>query len=182
MIGDPITPTASPTDGLRFAQLELAALDGMQDLVERAPKATRLLLALIRRLRPYTGGVVVIGRETMREIVGCSMPTLDRALKTLIDEGWVQRIRVGGAHAIAINHRVAWMGPRGEIQHAVFGATVVASRKEQDAIALDPPPMRTVPIVSAGEQVVTVGQGATPPRQSSLTGYEPALRADEEPN
>ena len=83
----------------------------------------------------------------MAEILNCSMPTVERALRILIGEGWVQRIKIGGAHALAINHRVAWVGQRGDIQHAVFGATVIASRSEQDAISLAPPPIRPIPVM-----------------------------------
>jgi hypothetical protein len=171
--GRPITQHA------HFAMVELAALEGLGGLIPRAPKAAQLLVSLIRHMSPGSGGVVVVSRETMREMLGCSMPTVERALRLLMDEGWVQRIRVGGAHALAINHRVAWIGDRGEIQHAVFGATVIASRSEQDAIALDPPPIRRVPIVRPGEDVLTVGRGEDPPSQQLLTGVEPvALQGD----
>jgi hypothetical protein len=171
--GRPITQHA------HFAMVELAALEGLGGLIPRAPKAAQLLVSLIRHMSPGSGGVVVVSRETMREILVCSMPTVERALRLLMDEGWVQRIRVGGAHALAINHRVAWIGDRGEIQHAVFGATVIASRSEQDAIALNPPPIRRVPIVRPGEDVLAVGQGEDPPSQQLLTGVEPvALTGD----
>ena len=149
-IGTPITRNN------RFTMVELSALEGLAGLIQNAPKAAELIVCLIRRMQPGSGGVVVAARETMREMLGCSMPTLDRALKVLITDGWVQRIKVGGAHALAINHRVAWVGPRGEIQHAVFGATVIASRSEQDNIALNPPPIRQVPILQAGEELIGV--------------------------
>ena len=111
------------------------------------PMGRRARLAFIERMEPGGGGVVVASRQTMREILGCSMPTVERALRTIINEGWAQRIRIGGANALAINARVAWVGPRGDLPQAVFSATVIASRAEQDAIALDPPPVRAVPFV-----------------------------------
>lgn len=164
----------------RFTMVELSALEGLAGLIQNAPKAAELIVILIRRMRPGSGGVVVASRETMREMLGCSMPTLDRALKVLITDGWVQRIKVGGAHALAINHRVAWVGPRGEIQHAVFGATVIASRSEQDQIALNPPPMRQVPILQAGEALIESGNGKEPPSQPLLDGVPPpAIVCDE---
>ena len=82
--------------------------------------AAELVLALIETMQPGAGGVVVVSRQTMAEILNCSMPTVERALRILIGEGWVQRIKIGGAHALAINHRVAWVGQRGDIQHAVL--------------------------------------------------------------
>jgi hypothetical protein len=166
--GEPIT------QNVHFAMIELAALEGLHGLMKSSPKAAELIVCLVRRMSPGSGGVVLASRETMRELLNCSMPTVDRALKVLIDGGWVQRIKVGGAHALAINSRVAWIGPRGELQHAVFGATVIASRSEQDAIALNPPPMRELPILQPGEMAVSVGEGSPPPSQR-LLGVEPPV-------
>lgn len=171
-MGRPITSNA------HFAMVELQALEGLSDLIQRAPRAAQLVTQLIRRMQPGSGGVVVCSRETMRELLNCSMPTVERALRVLIDEGWVQRMRIGGAHALAINHRVAWMGNRSQIQHAVFGATVIASRSEQDAIALEPPPMRMLPIIQQGEDVLPIGKGEKPPSQPVLDGMHPTLQAE----
>lgn len=168
-MGAPITQHA------HFAMVELAALEGLSELIQRAPKAAQLIVSLIRRMAPGSGGVVVASRETMRELLGCSMPTVERALRVLIEEGWVQRVRIGGAHALAINHRIAWVGQRGDIQHAVFGATVIASRSEQDALALNPPPARHIPIMQPGEALIAAGEGSEPPSQPLLEGLEPAI-------
>lgn len=171
-MGSPITGNN------HFAMVELKALEGLSDLINRAPKAAQLIVTLIRQLQGGNGGVVVCSRETMKELLGCSMPTVERALRLLIEEGWVQRIRIGGAHALAINHRVAWMGSRGEINHAVFGATVIASRSEQDAAALEPPPMRTMPVIRQGEDVIPIGDGEDPPIQTVLEGMHPTASID----
>ena len=160
---------------INYAMLEMRALEDLQELMHRAPRAAQLAVCLIRHMRPGSGGVVLASRETMRELLGCSMPTVERALRVLIQEGWVQRIKIGGAHALAINSRVAWVGPRGDIQHAVFEATVIAGRSEQDAVALNPPPARHLPIVQAGEQALPYGDGLPPPAQSLLAGVEPAV-------
>lgn len=165
MTGRPIT----------WAQIQLAALEDLRGLMRRAPKAAELLLALIERMRPGSGGVVVASRETMRELLGVSMPTVERALRVLVAEGWVQRMRIGSAHALAINDRVAWVGSRGDLPHAVFHATVIASRGEQDAMALNPPPARRVPMIDAGDQVLAVGPGLDPPSQPELEGLPPVV-------
>jgi DNA-binding transcriptional MocR family regulator len=141
--------------------------------------AAQLILALIERMEPGSGGVVVASRTTMGELIGASIATVRRALATLTEEGWVQRIRIGGVSALAINHRVAWVGSRADIQHAVFGATVIASRSEQDALSLSPPPTRHVPMLRPGEMPLMFGQ-ADPPSQPDLDGILPvvAMTAD----
>lgn len=157
----------------------MRAIEALQELMRDTPKAAELMLCLIRHMQPGSGGIVVVSRETMRELLGCSMPTVARALKVLIDGGWVQRMRIGSAHALAINDRVAWVGARGDMQHAVFSATVIASRSEQDAIALNPPERRTVPIIERGEQIIATGDGQPPPSQPELSGLPlPALERD----
>lgn len=171
--------TGKPITGrTHFAMVELEALEGLGNLIHRAPKAAQLIVTLIRRMQGGSAGVVVCSRETMRELLGCSMPTVERALRLLIEEGWVQRIRIGGAHALAINHRVAWIGDRKEIQHAVFGATVIASRSEQDKLALEPPPMRNLPVIQQGEEPIPIGDGSDPPSQTVLEGMHVAAAVD----
>ena len=92
-----------------------------------------------------------------------------------MNEGVVQRIRIGSAPALAINSRVAWVGPRGDLSHAVFSATVIASRAEQDAIALAPPQMRRIPTIRRGEEPLLDGPGQEPPSQPELAGILPLL-------
>jgi len=170
-MGQPITQSA------HFAMLELQALEGLADLIKRSPKAAELIVLLVRRLERGSGGVIVCSRQTMRELLGCSMPTAERALRLLIEEGWVHRIRIGGVSALAINHRVAWVGPRGDIQHAVFGATVIASRNEQDSLSLNPPPMKNIPIIENDEEeVLPIGSGLNPPSQEGLAGFHPTVK------
>ena len=45
---------------------------------------------------------------------------------------------------------------------------MIASRAEQDAIALDPPPVRAVPFVRRGEDPLPMGQGLDPPSEPEL--------------
>ena len=160
---------------ITWTQLSLAASEDLRGLIGREPKAAQLVLALIERMQPGAGGVVIASRTTMAEVIGASVPTVARALKVLMDEGWVQRIRIGGSPALAINHRVAWTGPRGEIQHAVFGATVIASRNEQDEMSLNPPAIRYIPTLQPGEMPLVQGPGLDPPSQPELDVIPPVV-------
>ena len=164
---------------ITWAQINLEAAEDLRGLMRRNSKAAELILALIERMVPGGGGVVVCSRETMRELLGCSMPTVERALRTIVTEGWAQRIRVGGAHALAINSRVAWVGPRGDLPHAVFAATVIASRSEQDAIALNPPPVRSIPTLRPGDEALPEGPGQKPPSQPDLPAIPPVVARSE---
>ena len=170
-----LTLKASQKTGrpVTWAQINLAACEDLRGLMRRQHVAAELMLALIEQMRPGGGGVIVASRQTMAELVNVSMSGIERALRLLIEEGWVQRIKVGGAHALAINSRVAWIGARGDLPHAIFTATVIASRKEQDEIALSPPPIRHVPVLMPGENPLMVGPGEDPPSQPDLTEIPP---------
>lgn len=158
-----------------WAQINLEAAEDLRGLMRRNRWAAELMLTLITKMQPGGGGVVVCSRETMRELLGCSMPTIERALRIIIHEGWVQRMRIGGAYALAINSRVAWVDKRGALPHAVFSATVIASRAEQDEMALCPPPQRSIPVVMDGDVPLPAGDGQDPPSQPDLPGIDPVV-------
>lgn len=178
----PLQLKAAPESrrAVAFVQLETRSIAPFDDLIRRAPIAGRLLLRLIGLLQTGAAGVIVVSRQALREMLRVSMPSIDRSLKLLAEEGWLQRMKVGGSFALAINRRIAWVGPRDDLPKAAFDgqllmASVVLARSEQDAIALDPPPMRTVPAAEVNELVSAVGL-ADPPAQAILPGCEPIAR------
>jgi DNA-binding transcriptional MocR family regulator len=125
--------------------VEFYALQNFATLITQNPTAARTMMMLMHQMQPNTGGTVIVSRETLARMLDTSISSIQRALKVLISEGWIQRIRIGTALAIAINHRVAWTGPRDQIQHAIFSATVIAASNEQDAITLKPPTPQQIP-------------------------------------
>jgi len=157
-----------------FAMVEKVALQSLDALMKEDMQAARLVIALVRFLETGSNGVIVISVSTMCEILDVSKSTVMRAMRTLIKGNWIQRMRVGGAHAIAINNHVAWVGPRGDMEHAVFSATVVASRSEQDEDALNVKKLRPLPIINANESLLPVGN-SQPPSQEIIEGAEPVI-------
>ena len=155
--------------------VEKTALHNLEQLMQEDMQAARLIVSLIRLMEPGSGGVVVASNKTLQSLLGISESTVARALRTLTKGRWVQRIRIGGAYALSINRTVAWVGPRGDLEHAVFAATVVASREEQDALALDPGELRQIPMAHPGELVLPAGDEPPPPSQPGLSGMEPAV-------
>lgn len=167
---------------ITWAQVSLAAMEQLGDLVGRNPNAARLLLRLMKHMQDSgRGGVVIASRQTMKELLGCSMPTVERALRTLINESWVQRIKVGGANALAINSKVAWTDNRKRLDFAIFNATVIASRSEQDALALEPGQLRELPMVGRDELTLMVGPGMDPPSERELDGMPPLIDGNTQP-
>lgn len=178
MMGAPISQVIQPGQA-HFAMIEKEALYNLDQLMQADMQAARLIVSLVRLMEPGSGGVVVISRTAMAELLKVSIPTIQRALKTLIEGHWVQRIKIGGAYALAVNKEVAWVGPRGQLDHAVFQATVIAARSEQDAAALAPGKLRQIPMAQPHESVLAVGEEPGPPVQTMIEGAEPvALTGD----
>lgn len=164
---------------MTFSMIEKQALLDMDKLIAKEPTAARVLNHLIRLTEPGSGGVVIISRATLGKMLRVSDPTVGRAIRVLVEGSWIQRMRVGGAYALAVNRSVAWTGPRGNIDHAVFNAVVVASRDEQSDDALASPDLRRIPTISPGELVIPIGN-VEPPAQELIPGTEPVLTTQSE--
>lgn len=165
-----------------FAMVSDEALAQLDLLIKDHPQAARLLTKLVRYLPAGSGGVVVMSRQTICELMDCSLSSTGRSIGVLKTGGWIQTMRVSGAHAFAINARVAWRGDRSGIQHAVFYATVVASSTEQDVgFDADITP-RTVPISRIDEEIVESKPLAKPPSQIRIDGMNPSIKVDMEFN
>ena len=61
------------------------------------------------------------------------------------------------------------------MEHAVFQATVVASRSEQDEYALNPGELKKIPVAHPTEAVLPVGE-TEPPAQELIPGTEQVAR------
>ena len=72
--------------------------------------AARLAVSLIRLLEAGTGGVVIISRKSIQELLNVSMPTVDRCIAVLVEGGWVHRVKIGGPMGLASIKKVAWVG------------------------------------------------------------------------
>ncbi len=168
---EPLSQVVQP-GSTHFAMVEKQALHNLDSLMREDMNAARLIVSLIRLLEPGSGGVIVISRKTIQELLGVSESSVARCLRTLSSGGWVQRMRIGGAYALAVNKAVAWVGPRGEMDRAVFSATVVASRSEQDEAALNPPVLKQFPMTQPDEIVLSAGE-VDSPTQVFMRGFEP---------
>lgn len=156
-----------------FAMVEKQALFDMDALMKKDVHAARILMLLVRHLESGSEGVVVVSNKGLQKMLSISESTVARAMRLLIAGNWVQRMRIGGAHALAVNKAVAWVGPRGEMDKAVFSATVIAIREEQETKALETTKLKKVPITHDGEHVLSVGEEPDPPAQTLLEGMEP---------
>jgi hypothetical protein len=169
-LGSPVQQVIQPGYA-HFAMVEKQALANLDELMREDMNAARLIVSLIRLMEPGSGGVVVISRKAIQELLGVSESTAKRALRTLIDGHWVHRIRIGGAYALAVNSSIAWVGSRDKMHHAIFKATVVAAASEQDDHGINPGKLKQLPTSQPSEMALPVGE-AEPPSQELIPGTE----------
>jgi hypothetical protein len=62
--------------------VEKSALYNLDDLMRHDMQAARLVVSLIRLMEPGSGGVVVISRASMAELLGVSLPTVQRGVSS----------------------------------------------------------------------------------------------------
>ena len=165
-----------------WLQTERAAHEAWANLIAEAPKAAQLMHLLVARIGEHNA--VVISQKNLIRLMGASRPTVQRAVKKLRDDLWVEVRQIGDrgtTNAYVINDRIAWRGKRDGIRYSLFSAAVVISDDEQpDSDTLDSQqPLRRIPSIGRGEQQLPVGPGLPPPSEPSLPGMEHDLPATE---
>lgn len=167
----------SATSGrAQWVQTERSAHEAWARLSVRSPRAAALLHVLVARMGQENA--VVISQKILASLVGCTDRTIRTAVKELVDDNWIQVVKLGGGLstvAYVVNSNVGWTQRRDELCTARFTATVVADRADQDEKTLTHKDLRRIPVLYAGEQQLPTGPGEDPPAQPSLEGLEPDL-------
>ena len=159
----------------QWVQTERKAHEAWANLIARKPRAAMLLHHLVAQMGHQNA--VVIGQKTLAKIMGTHERTVRRAVADLVEERWIQIVRIGSGKeaAYVVNDRVAWGQPRDQLRLSTFSATVVADLEDQDTTSLDYADLRRIPTLFPGERQMPIGDGEPPPSQPSLDGLEPDL-------
>ena len=158
-----------------WVQTERKAHEAWANLISRKPRAAMLLHHIVAQMGPQNA--VVIGQKTLAKLLGIHERTVRRAVADLVEERWIQVVRIGSGKeaAYVVNDRVAWGQPRGELRLSAFSATIVADHDDQDAATLGTSDLRRIPVLFPGERQLPTGPGEEPPSQPSIPGMEPQL-------
>jgi len=164
----------------QWVQTERAAHEAWAFLTRKSALAAQIMHLLVARVGDHNA--VVISQGTLAHLTGASRRGVQKALKILTDDRWIELRQIGDRGTInahAINDRVAWSGKHDGIRYSLFSAVVVLSEDEQpdrDQIGLQEP-LRKVPILYRGERNLPSGDGLPPPSEPTLPGMEPGLPA-----
>lgn len=126
-----------------------------------------------------TQNAVVVSQKTLAKMMGVHERTVRRAVTDLVEEQWIQVVRIGNGKeaAYVVNDRVAWGQPRDQLRLSVFSAAIVADFEDQDQALLGSGELRKIPTLFPGERQLPTGPGEPPPSQPSIEGLEPDLPA-----
>ena len=118
----------------------------------KKPAAAALLHHLVAQMGHLNA--VVIPQKVLAKLMGRSVDTVQRAVRDLVADRWIQVVRLGKGKEVAyvVNDRVAWGQSRDQLCLSVFSATVVADFEDQDLGTLDPVDLRRIPTLYPGEQ------------------------------
>jgi len=158
-----------------WVQTERAAHERWAKLSLSNPRASAVLHVMLSKMGRHNA--LVVSQKALSKMCGCSVRTLQYALKSLKDQNWIEVRQIGPtgtANAYIINDRVAWSGKRDGIRYSLFSAAVLVSDDEQpdkDEIG-NQPSLEQVLTLLPGEQQLPTGDGLEPPSEPAIPGLE----------
>jgi len=162
----------------QWVQTERKAHEAWANLIARKPSAAMLLHHLVAQMGHQNA--VVVPQKVLAKLMGRSIDTVQRAIRDLEAERWIQVVKMNGPGTVAayvVNDRVAWGQPRDQLRLSVFSAAVVADADDQDPLTLEHSDLRRIPTLYPGERQLPTGPGEDPPSQPNIDGLEPNLPA-----
>lgn len=172
----PSTVAVSAAPSGSWVQVERRALEKWAKLTVENPRASALLQVILARLGPHNA--LVASQSTLAELAGCSLSTIQRAIKTLREGRWIDVKQIGPtgtACAYVVNDEVVWTGKREGKRYALFSASVIVAEAEQSKAEIPTEPLVQLPAMYPGERQLPTGDGLPPPSQPSFPGMEPDL-------
>jgi len=158
-----------------WVQTERAGHEAWAQLIAHAPRAAQLLHILVANMDK--SGALIASQATLAKLMETSTATTKRALSVLIDQAWIQTIRLGsdrgGALAYVVNSRIAWADSRENIRFARFNARVLVSSEDQSDLGTGK--LLKAPVMEPGDMQLPAGDGMNPPVQETLEGMLPDL-------
>lgn len=152
-----------------FVQVSRADMRAIAELGAKNSIALKLLMTFAQTMDRQNA--VMISFKAMEEIMGKSRPTLDRAIRLLKEDNWLQVVKVGTANAYVLNSAVFWPDSNDKRSMTNFTARIVTTLNEQDMdlrknrnVRLK----RTPTIVPNGERVILDTEPLPPPDQQDL--------------
>ncbi|MDR8076718.1 replication/maintenance protein RepL [Burkholderia cenocepacia] len=112
-----------------FVMLFRNGMDDFMKLCVKDGKAAAILVAMIKQMGENNS--LIVSRETLAELLGFSVPTVDRKLKYLRDNNFFSISKSGNMNIYNINSNLAWSTYANNRKYSKFNATVLIGENEQ---------------------------------------------------
>ena len=111
-----------------FIQLYRNHIDDIAMLARGNGRAYDLFLLLIKHMDGTNA--LCVSNKALQEILGCSKPTVCKAVNFLRDNGWICVLKSGTSNVYIVNPDVAWTSYGNQKQYCQFQASVLLSSSE----------------------------------------------------
>jgi hypothetical protein len=112
-----------------FIQVQRSEIRNISDLAKRSTHALDMLMLFAQTMD--TANAVMISYKAMQDLLSISRSTATRAINVLVDDKWIQVVKVGASNAYILNSSVFWTD-RGDKKYGTFQAKIVTTFDEQD--------------------------------------------------
>lgn len=177
-LGSDRSPLPAKKPRGHFVQTDRAAHEAWARLGTKHPAASALLHVLAANIGDQNA--VVASHKVLATLMGASVATVKRALRTLEMGNWIEVAQIGASgtvNAYVLNSRVAWAEGRDRLRYARLQAEVLLTEDEQPANALNAEKQALHRLPRVGEVQIPAGRGLPPVSQPSFPGMEPDLPA-----
>lgn len=146
-----------------FVQLSRAEMRALSELGAQNPVALQVLMLFGQAMNKQNA--VMISFKAMMDITGKSRSTLDRAIKCLASQKWIQIVKVGQSNVYVLNSSVFWTDRGDRKYRATFTATIETTLEEQEKDLRKSPmvDLRRIPLLSGKDERVSVTSEELPP-------------------
>ena len=174
---------SSPTPKKQtFVQTERAAHLAWGKLSAHKPMAACCLHQLIALMDRQN--TVCIAHKTLAKMLNIHIRSVNRGVKYLEENGWIQRIQMGSTasvNAYSINSRVAWADKRDNKKFSRFHAVIIADIDDQNEVALSTEELKKVPLIYPPDEI-PLPTGEWPEGETGfLEGTEPTAEGWPDP-
>lgn len=113
-----------------FYQFTKNTFPHLLTLMDSNPFAARVFMFMVSQMNDTNA--LLISYCALEEIFNKSRRTLSRAIKELVDGGFINIQKSGNMNIYCVNASIVWTKSRSQIYRAKFNATVILSESEQD--------------------------------------------------
>lgn len=113
-----------------FYQVNKEHSEDMQWLLDKNPKAFKILLFLLDNMDKYNA--VMCSYTVIQEALGMGRTTASTAVKLLKEHGFIAVLKSGTSNVYVVNNDLAWNSWGNNVQYCEFPANVIISASEQE--------------------------------------------------